>query len=63
MFLGTTIEKKTEVSKGIWFSYISYYLNGRVRTHFFHKPLTEGWRDPFSGMNPTVHPNDLFGFI
>lgn len=55
------VENRSEVSKAIWVFFI--ILSGKVRTHFFHKSLAEGWRDPFSGMNPTVHPNDLFGFI
>lgn len=31
-----------------------------VNSHLFNKMLTESWSDPFSGMNPTVHPN---GFL
>lgn len=58
--LGTTVEKKTEAFKIIC---VFYYFGGKDRAHFFHKPLAEGWSDPFSGVNPTVHPNDLFGFI
>lgn len=33
------------------------------RTYLIDKPLAEGWGDPFSCMNATVHKNSLSSFI
>lgn len=60
--LWATIEEKLKYPKQSM-AVFYYYLSGKGRTHFFHKPLAEGWWDPLPGMNPTVHPNNLFGFI
>lgn len=59
--LWTTIEEELNYPKQSMV--VFYYLSGKGRTHFFHKPLAEGRCDPLPGMNPTVHPNNLFGSI
>jgi len=38
--------------------FVKYFFIFRL-TDFFHKPLAESWRDPFSCMETTIHEDGL----